>query len=106
MQLYRRNLHAEQSQVLHDECIDPGLHGLKDGLPRSLQFLLVDKRIESKEDFGPETAGVCRQLSDVGETVAGSLPGSECRSCDIYGIGTAVYSRDADVLIPGRSQKL
>lgn len=48
---------------------------------------------------------VIAELAYILHTVTGSLSGSECGSGNIYGIGTAVDGRDADILILGRSEK-
>ena len=49
--------------------------------------------------------GIVAQTPDFVEPVAGRLAGPEVRACNIYRIGTAVDGCDADISIPGRSQK-
>ena len=106
MQLYRGDAHPKQAQVLDDECVAAGLRSLEHCLPGRFQFVLVDERVEGQKYLYAELMGISGQFGDVIEAVARGFPGTERGAGDIYGIGTAVYGRDADVLILSRSKKL
>ena len=71
-----------------------------------VQFVIIDDRIDRQEDTHTEPVGVGAKGSNVLQTVARRLAGTEPRPRDIYGIGTAVDGCDADVQIPGGSKKL
>ena len=70
-----------------------------------VQFIIEQYGIQCHEDSCPEFVGIPAEGSKVIHAVACRLPGTECRPCNIDGIGTAVYCRDADFYILCRSQK-
>ena len=50
--------------------------------------------------------GVGAQFPYIFDAVSRGLAVAPCRSGNVNGVGTAVYCRDADSLVFGRSQKL
>ena len=49
--------------------------------------------------------GIIAEPCDFADRIAGILAGAELRACNIHGIGTAAYCRNADVCISCRSKK-
>ena len=70
------------------------------------QLVIFGYRIVGDEYPCAEAVGVAAQFFYVLEAVACVFAGAEVGAGDIYGIGTAVYGRDADFLVSRRSQKL
>ena len=106
VQLYLRDAHPQESEVLDYEGIASGFHGTEYAAAGFLQLVLEDDGVEGQIDPGAESVSVVRQYGDVSEGVARRLACPEGRSGYIHGIGTAVDGRDADVLIACRSEKL
>ena len=97
-------LPAADSAVADDEGVRARLLSAKHLAVGLLKLGIFYDGVEGHEDSGPETVGIVAEFADVLETVACGLPCPEVGTGDIYGIGTAVDSRDADFLISGRSQ--
>ena len=87
------------------ECVHTGGLGVEHEAVHLGKFLVAEQDVHGYENPRSEFVGVVAKQGDVFQTVAGCLAGSERRPGYIYGIGTAVYSSDADFRIPGRSQK-
>ena len=96
----------EDGKVLHYHGVGPGLLYFFQ-LSAGLSCLGVKQDcVQCDENPCPETVCVAAQRTDVLYVIPRSLPGPELRSCNIYGIGTAVYCCGADAYIPGRGQEL
>ena len=89
-----------------DEGIRPRLLGAEQLRMRLFFLPLTPQSVECYENPHPETMGVGAEFRDVFETVARRLAGTEIRTRDIYGIGTAVNGCDADFFVPGGGQQL
>ena len=97
-------------------CADPAVADYEGVGPRLLrtqhlglelgQLVIFGYRIVGDEHPCAEAVGVAAQFLYVLEAVASVFAGAEVGTGDIYGIGTAVYGRDADFLVSRRSQKL
>ena len=69
------------------------------------QFIVLKKNIDSYKNPCAEPVGIVAETCNVFNFIPCVLSGTELRTGNIYGIGTAVYSSDADVSVPRRSQK-
>ena len=69
------------------------------------KLAVIQDSVESNEYSCSVAAGMAAKRPDVFNTVSGCLPCTEPWACHIYGIGTAVYRRNADVYISGGSKK-
>ena len=91
--------------ILYDDSIGPGFIQFFQHLPCIFQFAVVDDRVEGYEDLRSESVRISAQSGYVIDVISRGLSCPEPRPCDIYGIGTAVDCRDADVSVPCGSKK-
>ena len=103
MQLYRRQLHTSDTKVLHYQCVHPGIVQLPYHPLRLPEFILKDDGVHGGVDFRREFMGIGCQRGDVFHRISRNGTRPETGPGDIYGIGTAVNRRDADVFILRRS---
>ena len=95
----------QQGEILDNDGVGSGLFNTEHHFMDVFQLAVEDDGVESYEDPRPVSVGVGTQCPDIFNAVSGGLSGSECRPGNIYGIGTAVDGRDADIHIPCRSKK-
>ena len=91
--------------VLDYDGVSPCFPYLAHHFPYIIDFIVIDDGVQCDEYFCPEQVGMPAQPCYVADVIPGSLSCPESRSCNIYGIGTAVDCRDADVSVPCRSKK-
>ena len=99
-----RKLLPEQTVVLHKDGVNAGFVEIPDKRSCLRQFLIAEQGVDRGIYPRAEAVGIFREDGNVRHGIPGGFPCSERRSCDIYGIGTAVYCCNADVLILGRSE--
>ena len=97
--------HGKHRRILHNQGVHPGFLQRMDQFLRLRNLLFLQKGVHRGIDAGAEAMGIRAEPLNVFHRISGGLPGSKGRSCDINGIGPAVYGCKADVYVPGWSQQ-
>lgn len=105
MQLDRRNVQLHHTQILDDQCIDPGVVQLMDQLARRLQFVVVQDRVDGGEDARMIFAGELHQLGDLAHFVAGVMAGAEAWATNVHGVGAVQDRLAGNGHVAGRAEQ-
>ena len=71
----------------------------------AFELIVAQEYVKGHEDPGAKFRSIPAQALYLRNGVAGIFSRTELRPCYIHSIGTAVYSRDADICISRRSEK-
>ena len=93
--------HFQHGRILDNECIHAGFCQVIYQSLRFRQFFLIYYGIHRCVNTDAKAVGIFTQPGYIFHRVSGGLPGPEGGSCNIYGIGPAVYGRDANFRRPG-----
>ena len=105
VQLDRRQVKLQQTHVLHDQGVRPGLVHLPGQAACRLNFVIPENGVEGDEDPGVETVRVGRRPLDVGHGVAGVVARPEGRPADINRVGAMLDRLDGDVGVAGGGEE-
>ena len=106
MQGYPYILKSEYALIPDYECVRARFLAAEHLPVELIQLIVANLDIVGHKDTGAELVGMIAEFRNFFETVARSLACPEIRTGNIYGIGTAVNSRDADFQISCGRQKL
>ena len=97
---------GDYGKVLDNDGIGAGVFYFMHQASCPVCFPVVEDCVESNEYSCPISVGISAERGDVPDVIPGGLSGPERRTRNIYGIGTAVDCRNADVTISCGSKKL
>ena len=100
-----RQVHFQQSEILHNDGVGAQLVQLYNQLAGILQFVVIQQRIDGNIEFGAIQMGIAGQLFQIFQPVAGSLTGAETGRTDVQGICPVVDGNLATVQILGRYEQ-
>ena len=105
MEGYRRQVHLQDSHILNQYGIHPGLVKLVYQTLGSLQLVIIENGVDGDEHFHPKPVGIRTELADVVNAIARRCTGTKARRTDIDGISTVVdSSKTALQILGGRQQ--
>ena len=105
MQLNRRQIHLQQTHILHDQRIRACLVKLPREIARRFQFVIVKNGVESDKHTRMVAMRMRCQPCDVGHGIFRLGSRAECRTADIYRIRAMIYGLDTDIGIAGGSKQ-
>ena len=106
VQLDRRQVELQQSQVLDDQRVDAGVPALLRQPTRGLQLVVVQDRVQRHEDSRVEAVGEGNEVGDLVHRVARAVPGAERRPADVDGVGAVQHGLAPDRRGLGRGEEL
>ena len=105
VQGYGRQIEAQQSQVLDDECIHPDSVEVMYQMLNFPQFVIIDERIDRGINAGTEAMGIVAGTAHIVEAVGGSSTGSVMGGAHIHSIGAMVDGGDGYGGVTGGRQQ-
>ncbi len=100
MQLDGRNVHVQNAEVLHDQCVHARVVELVNQLAGRFQLIVMQDGVDRGEDARVVAMGELDQFGDIADLVAGVVSCAEAWPANVHRVGAMQNGFTGDARVP------